>query len=78
MALLKGPKLLNAEFLPSKSVLFIPGIDNWLLGCLLLLGSSFFWSLWMILQVFALPILGTMHSVHEKQSNYKFLGQVVT
>ncbi|KAJ0031612.1 hypothetical protein Pint_14282 [Pistacia integerrima] len=51
MALLKGPKLLNAEFLPSKSVLFIPGIDNWLLGCLLLLGSSFFWSFWMILQV---------------------------
>ncbi|XVE98669.1 hypothetical protein REPUB_Repub03eG0127300 [Reevesia pubescens] len=50
MALLKGPKLLNTELLPPKS-LFSPGGENWLLGCLLLLGSSFFWSLWMVLQV---------------------------
>lgn len=50
MALLKGPKLLNTELLPSKS-LFSPGGDSWLLGCILLLGSSFFWSLWMVLQV---------------------------
>ncbi|XWS73163.1 hypothetical protein CRYUN_Cryun02cG0102100 [Craigia yunnanensis] len=50
MALLKGPKLLNTELLPPKS-LFSPGGENWLLGCLLLLGSSFFWSLWMVWQV---------------------------
>ncbi|XVE63448.1 hypothetical protein DITRI_Ditri07aG0021500 [Diplodiscus trichospermus] len=50
MALLKGPKLLNTELLPPNS-LFSPGGENWLLGCLFLLGSSFFWSLWMVLQV---------------------------
>ncbi|KAK6235967.1 hypothetical protein SCA6_011304, partial [Theobroma cacao] len=50
MTLLKGPKLLNTELLPPKSS-FSPGGENWLLGCLLLLVSSFFWSLWMVLQV---------------------------
>ncbi|MBA0842328.1 hypothetical protein Goarm_002159 [Gossypium armourianum] len=50
MALLKGPKLLNTQLLPTKS-LFSPGGENWLLGCLFLLGSSFFWSLWMVFQV---------------------------
>ncbi|CAK7338095.1 unnamed protein product [Dovyalis caffra] len=55
MAILKGPKLLNSEFLPPKSF-FSPGGDNWLLGCLFLFGSSCFWSLWMILQV---PISAT-------------------
>ncbi|KAA3464084.1 WAT1-related protein isoform X1 [Gossypium australe] len=50
MALLKGPKLLNTQLLPPKS-LFSPGGENWLLGCLFLLGSSFFWSLWMVFQV---------------------------
>lgn len=50
MALLKGPKLLNTELLPTKSF-FSPGSDNWLLGCLFLFGSSCFWSLWMVLQV---------------------------
>ncbi|XVF47819.1 hypothetical protein PTKIN_Ptkin03bG0141600 [Pterospermum kingtungense] len=50
MALLKGPKLLDAEVLPSKSLLS-PGGQNRFLGCMLLLGSSFFWSLWMVLQV---------------------------
>ncbi|KAJ4709445.1 WAT1-related protein [Melia azedarach] len=51
MALLKGPKLLNAEFVPVKSLIFSPGADNWLLGCLLLFASSWFWSFWLILQV---------------------------
>ncbi|KAK8595781.1 hypothetical protein V6N13_000471 [Hibiscus sabdariffa] len=50
MALLKGPKLLNTELLPPMS-LFSPGGESWFLGCLLLLASSFFWSLWMVLQV---------------------------
>ncbi|GFP85493.1 wat1-related protein at4g30420 [Phtheirospermum japonicum] len=45
MALLKGPKLLNMEFLGSN------GNDTWLLGCLFLLGSACCWSLWLILQV---------------------------
>ncbi|KDP38759.1 hypothetical protein JCGZ_04112 [Jatropha curcas] len=50
MALLKGPKLLNTELLPPKSF-FSPGGHNWLMGCILLFGSSCFWSSWMILQV---------------------------
>ncbi|GMJ07200.1 Usually multiple acids move in and out Transporters 34 [Hibiscus trionum] len=50
MALLKGPKLLNTELLPPKSLLG-QGAESWLLGCLLLLASSFFWALWMVLQV---------------------------
>ncbi|KAL7193692.1 hypothetical protein ACSBR2_025330 [Camellia fascicularis] len=49
MALLRGPKLLNLEFLPPKSLLGAGG-DDWLLGCLLLFGSSCCWSLWLILQ----------------------------
>lgn len=51
MALLKGPKLLDMELLPSKSF-FGAGGDNWLLGCLSLFGSSCFWSFWVIMQVF--------------------------
>ncbi|KAL2464394.1 WAT1-related protein [Forsythia ovata] len=47
MALLKGPKLLNKEFLPIMS----QGGENWLLGCLFLFGSACCWSLWLILQV---------------------------
>ncbi|KAK9274552.1 hypothetical protein L1049_021801 [Liquidambar formosana] len=50
MAILRGPKLLNTEFLPTKSV-FSPGGENWLLGCLFLFGSSCCWSFWLILQV---------------------------
>ncbi|WCJ30187.1 nodulin MtN21 /EamA-like transporter family protein [Euphorbia peplus] len=42
MALLRGPKLLNTSIL---------GTENWLLGCLLLFGSAFSWSCWLILQV---------------------------
>ncbi|XP_050216081.1 WAT1-related protein At4g30420-like [Mercurialis annua] len=41
MALLKGPKLLNSE----------SGGDNWVLGCLLLVGGACFWSFWLIIQV---------------------------
>ncbi|GMY17337.1 WAT1-related protein At4g30420-like [Fagus crenata] len=50
MALLRGPKLLNVEFLPTKSVFGFGG-ENWLLGCLFLFGSCCCWSLWLILQV---------------------------
>ncbi|TKY54641.1 WAT1-related protein [Spatholobus suberectus] len=50
MAFVKGQKLLHTEFLPSIH-LTSSGGDDWLLGCLLLLASSVFWSSWMILQV---------------------------
>ncbi|KAK8683094.1 hypothetical protein V6N13_039162 [Hibiscus sabdariffa] len=50
MALLKGPKLLNTQLLPPKSLLD-QGAETWLLGCLLLLASAFFWSLWLVIQV---------------------------
>lgn len=52
MALLKGPKLLNAEKLPGNSV-FGTGDDdqNWLLGCSFLFASCCSWSIWLILQV---------------------------
>ena len=42
MALLMGPKLLNAELIQP---------ENWLLGCLLIFGSCCCWALWLILQV---------------------------
>ncbi|CAL5195234.1 unnamed protein product [Lathyrus oleraceus] len=54
IALLKGPKLLNAENLPSKSILTLgsSGSDeNWLLGCMCLLGCIIAWSVFIILQV---------------------------
>ncbi|RDX62560.1 WAT1-related protein, partial [Mucuna pruriens] len=51
MALVKGQKLLHTEFLPSIHLTSSTGGDDWLLGCLLLLASSVFWSCWMILQV---------------------------
>ena len=51
MALLKGHKLLHMEFLPSKHLTASGGDENWLLGCLLLLASSVFWSCWIIMQV---------------------------
>eukprot|EP00257_Ricinus_communis_P020922 XP_015580287.1 WAT1-related protein At4g28040 isoform X1 [Ricinus communis] len=51
MAFLKGPKLLNTELQPPKSSSGIESDNYWLLGCLLLFGSSCFYSLWMILQV---------------------------
>ncbi|XP_073157907.1 WAT1-related protein At4g30420 isoform X2 [Henckelia pumila] len=51
MAFVKGPKLLNMEFMPRNSVLKQEGQETWLLGCLLLFGSACFWSFWLILQV---------------------------
>ncbi|KAK6942372.1 EamA domain [Dillenia turbinata] len=51
MALLKGPKLLNSEFIMHKSSVSLLGGENWLLGCLFLLGSACCWSIWLILQV---------------------------
>ena len=53
MALLRGPKLLNAQILPEKSFFGSEG-EHWLLGCLFLIGSAFCWSLWLILQVFGI------------------------
>ncbi|XP_061375814.1 WAT1-related protein At4g30420 [Gastrolobium bilobum] len=50
IALLKGPKLLNAENLPSKSIMGSEG-QNWLLGILFIFGSNCAWALWLILQV---------------------------
>ncbi|GMY35502.1 WAT1-related protein At4g30420-like [Fagus crenata] len=50
MALVRGPKVLNAEFLLTKS-LFGSGGENWMPGCLLLFGCCFCWPIWLILQV---------------------------
>ncbi|XP_050219464.1 WAT1-related protein At4g28040-like [Mercurialis annua] len=50
MALLKGPKILNSTLLHQQFFLSYQA-DNWLVGCILLFGSSCFWSLWIILQV---------------------------
>lgn len=48
MALLKGPKLLNTELLPTSS-----GENDltWLLGCISLFIGTLGWSVWLILQV---------------------------
>lgn len=52
MTLIKGQKMLHIELLPASMHLTSNGgEDYWLLGCLLLLASSFFWACWMILQV---------------------------
>ncbi|CAK8559999.1 unnamed protein product [Lathyrus sativus] len=52
IVLLKGPKLLNATIIPSKSIMAGSDTDqNWLLGCVFLLASSVGWSVWLILQV---------------------------
>ncbi|WJX94446.1 hypothetical protein P8452_75862 [Trifolium repens] len=54
IALLKGPKLLNSEKIPSKSTnkdTILTSDDNWLLGCLFILGSNVANSIWIILQV---------------------------
>ncbi|XP_050920916.1 WAT1-related protein At4g28040 [Lathyrus oleraceus] len=47
MAFLKGNKLLHMDSIG----LTASEDDNWILGCLLLLASSVFWSCWMIMQV---------------------------
>lgn len=51
MALLRGPKLLNAEFHLLANSIFASEGDSWLLGCVLLIGSACCWSIWLILQV---------------------------
>lgn len=51
MTWVKGQKLIHIEFLSSMHLTSNGGEDYWLLGCLLLLASSFFWACWMILQV---------------------------
>ncbi|CAL5375035.1 unnamed protein product [Camellia sinensis] len=51
MAFLRGPKLLNTQFLPSKSLFASEGGDDWLLGCLFLFAGCCCWSVWLILQV---------------------------
>ncbi|KAL9224141.1 hypothetical protein vseg_000207 [Gypsophila vaccaria] len=54
IALLRGPKLLNTQISPPKSlILQLIGDDSttWVLGCLCLFGNSCCWSLWLILQV---------------------------
>ncbi|GAU20155.1 hypothetical protein TSUD_352170 [Trifolium subterraneum] len=53
IALLKGPKLLNAQnVVPPKSIMgtTLGNDENWLLGCLILFGSCVAWSVWLILQ----------------------------
>ncbi|XP_076885063.1 WAT1-related protein At4g30420-like [Bidens hawaiensis] len=53
MALIKGPKLLNAH-LPFSNSLLLNSTENdnlWLLGCLCIFGSSCCWSFWLIIQV---------------------------
>ncbi|OMO59937.1 Drug/metabolite transporter [Corchorus olitorius] len=47
--LVEGPKLLYTEMLPNS--LFSLGGGNLLLGCLLLIHSSFIWSCWNVVQV---------------------------
>ncbi|XP_059290665.1 WAT1-related protein At4g30420 [Lycium ferocissimum] len=58
MALVKGPKLLNSEFIPTNGLLLVLGKEssenldsNWMLGVTLLVASAFSWSFWLILQV---------------------------
>ncbi|KAI8570183.1 hypothetical protein RHMOL_Rhmol01G0013700 [Rhododendron molle] len=55
MALYRGPKLLNSQLLPPRSLLLgggsAAGDEDWLLGSLLLFASSCCWSIWLILQV---------------------------
>ncbi|KAK4406295.1 WAT1-related protein [Sesamum angolense] len=50
IVLLKGPKLLNEEFMLIRPT-SLHGLRNqWLIGCLFVFGSSCSWSLWLILQ----------------------------
>ncbi|KDP27540.1 hypothetical protein JCGZ_20105 [Jatropha curcas] len=50
MVLVRGPKLLNSSVFYGQ---------NWLLGCLYLVGSTCRWSCWLILQ--ALEVWGSQH-----------------
>ncbi|XP_030535640.1 WAT1-related protein At4g30420-like [Rhodamnia argentea] len=51
MALLRGPKLLNAESHRHSRSIFASEGDGWLQGCVFLVGSACCWSIWLILQV---------------------------
>ncbi|KAF8389301.1 hypothetical protein HHK36_025994 [Tetracentron sinense] len=52
IALLKGPKLLNSEIrAPKPNMILHSGMENWIMGCLLLFGSTCCSSLWFIMQV---------------------------
>lgn len=52
MALVKGPRLLNTQILPPKSLLLgMGGGENLKLGCLFLSVCCCCWSFWMIMQV---------------------------
>lgn len=51
MALLKGPKLLNAGIVAIKSSSGSSG-ETWLLGSLILFGNSCCWAIWTVMQVF--------------------------
>ncbi|XP_071689246.1 WAT1-related protein At4g30420-like [Rutidosis leptorrhynchoides] len=53
MALIKGPKLLNAHLPQSNSLLLNSAESDtlWLLGCLCLFASACCWSFWLIIQV---------------------------
>lgn len=58
MALVRGPKLLNSEFIPTNGLLLILGKENnenldsnWILGVILLIASAICWSFWLIMQV---------------------------
>ncbi|XP_019177859.1 PREDICTED: WAT1-related protein At4g30420-like [Ipomoea nil] len=56
MAFVKGPKLLNAELIVAFDGMMGGGDEiwtSWLLGCLLLIGSTICWSFWLVLQVAA-------------------------
>ncbi|THU60483.1 hypothetical protein C4D60_Mb07t13240 [Musa balbisiana] len=51
MAFFKGPRLLNLEMEFHKlATLFHSASKNWIVGSLLLMGSSCCWSLWLVLQ----------------------------
>ncbi|KAL9362675.1 hypothetical protein Peur_045460 [Populus x canadensis] len=50
MALLKGPKLLNAGIVATKSSSGSSG-ETWLLGSLILFGNNCCWAIWTIMQV---------------------------
>ncbi|XP_042501376.1 WAT1-related protein At4g30420-like isoform X1 [Macadamia integrifolia] len=51
MSLLKGPKLLTTKFPSESSSVSLFGNNNWLIGCLLIMGSICCWSFYIIFQV---------------------------
>lgn len=58
MAFFKGPRLLNLEMEFHKlATLFHSASKNWIVGSLLLMGSSCCWSLWLVLQVINFSVL---------------------